>query len=105
MTQEVTQTAEVGQGNAQSGVLVNQVALVTGATRGIGRAIAVALAKAGATVIGTATSESGAETISSYLNEISPTAGKGVVFDVTDVARCSTLIDEIQKEYGNLSHS
>jgi 3-oxoacyl-[acyl-carrier protein] reductase len=83
--------------------LANQVALVTGASRGIGQAIAVALAKAGATVIGTATSESGAAAISEYLAAVGPTAGKGVAFNVNDVARCSSLVEEIQKEYGSLS--
>jgi 3-oxoacyl-[acyl-carrier protein] reductase len=83
--------------------LDNQVALVTGASRGIGKAIAIALAEAGAKVIGTATSEQGAEAISAYLNAINPNAGKGVAFDVTDVARCSSLVEEIQKEFGSLS--
>ena len=83
--------------------LENEVALVTGASRGIGKAIAMALAQAGAKVIGTATSEAGAVAISSYLQEISPVAGKGVQFDVNDVARCASLIDEIQKEHGSLS--
>lgn len=83
--------------------LVNQVALVTGASRGIGKAIAIALAQAGAKVIGTATSESGAQAITSYLQEVSPEAGKGVAFNVNDVERCGSLVDEIQKEYGSLS--
>lgn len=84
-------------------VLENQVALVTGASRGIGKAIAVALAKAGAKVIGTATSESGAEAISAYLAEIGQEAGKGVAFNVNDVERCSSLVEDIQKSYGSLS--
>lgn len=83
--------------------LVNQVALVTGASRGIGKAIAIALAQAGAKVIGTATSESGAQAITAYLQEVSPEAGKGVAFNVNDVERCGSLVDEIQKEYGSLS--
>ena len=76
--------------------LTGQVALVTGASRGIGRAIAVSLAKHGAKVIGTATSDAGATAISEYLAE----SGKGVVLDVNDAARSVALIEEIQKEFG-----
>lgn len=76
--------------------LAGQVALVTGASRGIGRAIAQELAKQGAKVVGTATSEAGAAAISEYLGE----AGKGVVLDVNDATRSVELIDEIQKEFG-----
>lgn len=76
--------------------LTGQVALVTGASRGIGRAIAASLAKQGAKVIGTATSEAGAAAISEYLVD----GGKGVVLDVNDAARAVALIDEIQKEFG-----
>lgn len=79
--------------------LAGQVALVTGASRGIGRAIAHALAKQGVKVIGTATSESGAAAISEYLAE----GGKGVVLDVNDAARSVALIDEIQKEFGTVT--
>ncbi len=76
--------------------LTGQVALVTGASRGIGRAIAVSLAKQGAKVIGTATSVAGADAISEYLAD----SGKGVVLDVNDSARAVALIDEIQKDFG-----
>lgn len=83
--------------------LENQVALVTGASRGIGKAIAIGLAKAGAKVIGTATTESGAAAITAYLEELAPGSGKGVAFNVNDVERASGLVDEIQKEFGSLS--
>jgi len=80
--------------------LANQVALVTGASRGIGKAIAIELAKQGARVIGTATTEAGAEAISAYLAEIGAQAGKGMVLNVTDAARCAEVIDEIGKTWG-----
>ncbi len=79
--------------------LAGQVALVTGASRGIGRAIAQELARQGAKVIGTATSESGAAAISEYLGE----GGKGIVLDVNDAARSSAVIDDIQKEIGTVT--
>ncbi|MFZ6874572.1 3-oxoacyl-ACP reductase FabG [Undibacterium sp. Di27W] len=83
--------------------LENQVALVTGASRGIGKAIAIGLAKAGAKVIGTATTESGAAAITAYLEELAPGSGKGVAFNVNDLERTASLVDEIQKEFGSLS--
>jgi 3-oxoacyl-[acyl-carrier protein] reductase len=76
--------------------LEGQIALVTGASRGIGRAIAKSLADSGAKVIGTATSEAGAAAISEYLGA----QGKGIVLDVNDAARSAAVIDEIQKEFG-----
>ena len=72
---------------------MDKIALVTGATRGIGRAIALELGRQGATVIGTATSEDGAGKISAFLADAGVT-GKGIVLDVTDSARptpCSAI--------------
>jgi 3-oxoacyl-[acyl-carrier protein] reductase len=83
--------------------LTNQVALVTGASRGIGRAIALELARQGAKVVGTATSESGAAAISEYLQALAPEAGKGLVLNVTDAMQCSAVLDQVQKEFGGLS--
>lgn len=79
--------------------LEGQVALVTGASRGIGRAIAEALTQQGAFVVGTATTEHGAQSISEYLGE----HGKGVRLDVCDGAAGEALIEAIQKEYGGLN--
>ena len=86
-----------------SAMLDKQVALVTGASRGIGRAIAIDLAKHGATVIGTATTESGAVSISEYLKTVRADAGRGVVLNVNDALASTALIDEISKEMGGVS--
>src|SRR5438067_1579748 len=80
--------------------LENQVALVTGASRGIGKAIALELARQGAKVIGTATSEAGAEAITGYLAEF---GGKGMVLNVTDAAQCTAVIDDVTKTVGSIS--
>jgi len=80
--------------------LENQIALVTGASRGIGKAIAETLAAAGATVIGTATSESGAEKITEYL---SAKGGKGMCLNVADDASIKDVLAAIKDEFGAIS--
>jgi 3-oxoacyl-[acyl-carrier protein] reductase len=75
------------------------IALVTGATRGIGAAIAARLLEAGHFVIGTATSDAGAAQIQAALGE----RGQGVVLNVTDAAACEALVDRIVKEQGSLN--
>ena len=79
------------------GSIESRVALVTGATRGIGKAIAQELARAGHSVIGTATSDAGAETITSYLSEW---GGVGKRLDVSDTEAVKAALSEIAEEYG-----
>ncbi|MCI1016696.1 3-oxoacyl-ACP reductase FabG [Herbaspirillum sp. C7C2] len=83
--------------------LQGQVALVTGASRGIGRAIATELARQGAKVVGTATSEAGAAAISEYLAALGPEAGRGVVLNVNDADASVAVVEQVQKEFGSLS--
>ena len=82
--------------------LTGKVALVSGASRGIGRAIAIALGKAGATVVGTATSDSGAAGISEYLLT-EGVKGKGYKLNVTDAAESETVLGRIESELGSVA--
>ncbi|MEG7502334.1 3-oxoacyl-ACP reductase FabG [Providencia stuartii] len=75
-----------------------KIALVTGASRGIGKAIALTLAARGATVIGTATSEKGAEAISAYLDG----KGKGFALNVTDPASIDETLNNIRQQFGEI---
>ncbi len=79
--------------------LENEIALVSGASRGIGRAIALSLGKKGATVIGTATSENGAKSIAKYLDE-NGVKGSGEVLNVTDQDSIDTLLSAVNEKFG-----
>ncbi len=79
--------------------LKDKVALVTGASRGIGKAIALELAARGATVVGTATTEAGAQAVTAML---ATHGGRGVVLNVTDAPACDALVDSLTKEAAGL---
>ncbi|HBZ30030.1 MAG TPA: 3-oxoacyl-ACP reductase FabG [Nitrosomonas nitrosa] len=83
-------------------MLDTQIALVTGASRGIGQAIALELGKQGAIVIGTSTTSDGAEHISQYLKEAS-LKGKGLAMNVNDLAQINNAIETTRKEFGEIS--
>jgi len=82
-------------------MLDGKLVLVTGATRGIGKAIALTLGGAGATVIGTATTESGVENISKVFAE-NKISGKGMKLDVTDNEQVSNLVKDIGGDFGSV---
>jgi 3-oxoacyl-[acyl-carrier protein] reductase len=80
--------------------LQGQVALISGASRGIGQAIARELGRRGATVIGTATTETGAETIGRDL-QTADCQGRGLRLDVTDPGSVATVVETVTQEFGN----
>jgi 3-oxoacyl-[acyl-carrier protein] reductase len=83
-------------------MLQGKLALVTGATRGIGRAIALELSRAGAAVVGTATTEQGAAEIAKALAEAGA-GGAGRKLDVRDAAQCDAFLESLQKERGDVA--
>jgi 3-oxoacyl-[acyl-carrier protein] reductase len=82
--------------------LQGQIALVTGASRGIGQAIAQALGGQGATVIGTATTEAGALSIDNYLHAAGIN-GCGYAFNVNDMAQIEQVLSDLRRQYGEIS--
>jgi 3-oxoacyl-[acyl-carrier protein] reductase len=82
--------------------LRDEVALVTGASRGIGRAILRQLASAGARVVGTATSQAGAEAISAHIAELGA-QGRGALLNVQQPEQIEPLVDSVAQSYGKLS--
>jgi 3-oxoacyl-[acyl-carrier protein] reductase len=81
--------------------IANKLALVTGATRGIGKAIALELGRRGAVVVGTATSDNGAAQISAYLIEAG-IKGKGLMLDVGSDASVEAVCKEVQDQFGTV---
>lgn len=83
-------------------MLKGQIALITGASRGIGKAIAMELGKHGARVVGTATSIAGAESITEYLKD-AQVEGMGVALNVNDPSRIDAALAEIRAQFGDVS--
>lgn len=85
--------------NLLTETLTDKIALITGASRGIGKAIALQLAQTGATVIGTATTEKGAAGITEYL-KANNLKGEGIVMNVTDAPGVEAALAHIEEKYG-----
>jgi 3-oxoacyl-[acyl-carrier protein] reductase len=83
-------------------MLKGKVALVTGSSRGIGRAIALELARHGATVVGTATTATGAESISLALSEAGG-CGSGMALDVNSPEQAQRVVESTQEQFGSIS--
>jgi len=83
-------------------MLAGQIAVITGASRGIGEGTLHALAEAGATVIGTSTSEMGAEAITKAIGDLGA-KGAGRVLDVRDAAQVAAFIQKVQEDFGPVS--
>lgn len=83
-------------------MLDGQIALVTGASRGIGQAVALELGKQGATVVGTATSQAGADNVSSYLSQAG-IKGAGLTLNVKDPAQIEQVLQAIRAQFGEIS--
>jgi 3-oxoacyl-[acyl-carrier protein] reductase len=82
--------------------LDGKIALVTGASRGIGQAIAQSLGKQGATVVGTSTTQAGSDGIGQQLSAAA-VKGTGMTLNVADAAQCEAVVAEIQKRFGEIA--
>lgn len=105
-TRSVTPPVEAGLFAAEgadkqsTGALTGKTALVTGASRGIGRAVALMLAAQGARVVGTATTENG---VSNLRAALAPLGGSAMLLDVNDAPRCESVMEDVLKRFGGLS--
>lgn len=80
----------------------NQIALITGASRGIGRAIALELGRQGATIVGTATTGEGSGAISHYLKE-AEINGEGMILNVNDAAQIESVLKAVREKFGDVA--